>query len=451
MFSGPMSLYFWKNGTSKETIEVLNTLGLSKSYGAILNLVADLSNHCDASAQTEAQDPNGFMIGHDNLDLSSSIHVEQRSSAPAKVQSGTYAIMYKLLNSNPDALQLSPLLRRAQASTGLDFSVDLSLTHDQLSSAFHQFRCYILNVLFKYNPKFSNARPAKHHSFSYKARRQLSSAYRTRQYPLKITTISEATIAGNIKVIDNIHITQLRLSHTSLANRCILSINDQSTNSHLRSAQALRAQDVNPFTRLQCLQLGIGLFHLCLNLVWALLNVHRGYLDRLGSLAYWFVILKKKRLGSPHPDYHTLLVTMRQVLDGLLLDCWRIQSGCIDLTIFLESKPSAEVLTSIAETILLNHAMPNSSSMPSSPGDYIHSNVRLLIHDLLYVMEVTRAISDGDFGRVEDVLPNLAMMFRGAGSKNYCSEILMFIHNMRKVWKGSGFEYVFLSYLHTYG
>ncbi|PBK86073.1 hypothetical protein ARMGADRAFT_873934, partial [Armillaria gallica] len=61
-------------------------------------------------------------------------------------------------------------------------------------------------------------------------------------------------------------------------------------------------------------------------------------------------------------------------------------------------------------------------------------NTHLLIHDLLYVTEVTCAISDSNFGWVEDILPNLAMMFCGAGGKNYCTEILHFMHNMKKVW-----------------
>jgi hypothetical protein len=48
--------------------------------------------------------------------------------------------------------------------------------------------------------------------------------------------------------------------------------------------------------------------------------------------------------------------------------------------------------------------------------------------------ELVRAISDGDIGRIEDMLPMLAMMFRGAGSNNYCTEILHFIHNLKYVW-----------------
>ncbi|KAG0704313.1 hypothetical protein DFH29DRAFT_765794, partial [Suillus ampliporus] len=61
-------------------------------------------------------------------------------------------------------------------------------------------------------------------------------------------------------------------------------------------------------------------------------------------------------------------------------------------------------------------------------------NLQLLTHDILYVLELTSAISNGDWGRIEDILRNLAMIFCGAGSNNYCSEILHFLFNLKKIW-----------------
>ena len=72
--------------------------------------------------------------------------------------------------------------------------------------------------------------------------------------------------------------------------------------------------------------------------------------------------------------------------------------------------------------------------MTDVPSDNVNRNLRILMRDLLYVFELTHAISDGDFGRVEDMLGNLAMIFRGAGSNNYFSEILHFIFNLKRIW-----------------
>jgi hypothetical protein len=66
--------------------------------------------------------------------------------------------------------------------------------------------------------------------------------------------------------------------------------------------------------------------------------------------------------------------------------------------------------------------------------DIAHCNLKILTHDLLYVIEVVSAASCGDWGRIEDILGSLAMMFHGAGSNNYCTEVLHFIHNLKKVW-----------------
>ena len=89
-----------------------------------------------------------------------------------------------------------------------------------------------------------------------------------------MTTIDESSITGNIAVIHDVYINQLKMSPQALLDMAIPSINDQLTNARIRGAKALRTKDVNPFTRLQCIQLGFSLFHLCMNLIWALLHVH---------------------------------------------------------------------------------------------------------------------------------------------------------------------------------
>jgi len=48
--------------------------------------------------------------------------------------------------------------------------------------------------------------------------------------------------------------------------------------------------------------------------------------------------------------------------------------------------------------------------------------------------ELTSAISQGDFGHVEDLLPSLAKIFGGMGLNNYCTEILHFIANLKYIW-----------------
>ncbi|KAF7343538.1 hypothetical protein MSAN_01974300 [Mycena sanguinolenta] len=380
------------------------------------------------------------MANWDNVNISTSDFVEQRSGGPAKVQSGTYTIIYELRNPNPRAMALHPLLVRAESAPDLDFNLDVCPSLDQSLSTYSNFPAYIIRVLFRYCKAFEN-----YEEIPALARRPLPDGYKTKQFPIRVSTIEENSITGNLAVHEDVFITQLKLTPTELSRQAILSINDQATQALNRGCKAVRAFDLNPFLRAQVFQLGIGLFHLCLNLIWAILHSHRGHENTEGSLNYFFVLLGKARLGGKAPDYHSLLAAFMQILDGLLLDAWRIQCGSTSLSAFAATKPTKEQILSTADKILSEHVMPDRCTTTSAP-DNVHGNIRKLIHDLLHVAEVTRAISAGDFGRVEDLLGNLAMIFRGAGSKNYCTEILYFMHNLKYVWKGDGFECVITSY-----
>jgi hypothetical protein len=408
---------------------------------------------------------------YDNVQLSTSIFVEQRgSSGPAKVTSGTFGVLYKVRNGNPEHMRLAPILERFRRSNGLDYYHDIRPSPQLLTSVRSQLKVAIVRVLTTYCPQFQSY--AKDSALQNLPRRPMPPGYVTEQFPIRATTIEEATVCGNLLFHDDVYLNQLKRTPEDLCEYAIPSFNDQLTNSRIRSSQILRARDKNPWTRREVFQLGFGLFHLCLNLVWALLHVHRGSLNQKGSLAYFFSLLGKARLGGDHPDYHTLLSSLRQILDGVLLNAWRHESGHSDLGKFAATKPLAEDLLEMAYNILLKHATPMeplntlndevrdedfgssgtesetdltgglpttepeiSPTLPLDPDkDRAHQNLRLLCHDLLYVIELVRAISDGDIGRVEDMLPTLAMMFRGAGGNNYCAEILHFILNLKHVW-----------------
>jgi hypothetical protein len=135
-----------------------------------------------------------------------------------------------------------------------------------------------------------------------------------------------------------------------------------------------------------------------------------------------------------------------QIIDGLLLNAWRIECGSLDD--YAKLKPSPDEILRNARMILNKYAGPvckqmfahqpkeqdAASTTNAGQLDVIHENVVLLTRDLLYVAELISAISAGDFGRVEDILPDLACMFRGAGSNNYSMEILHLLFNIKEVW-----------------
>lgn len=427
-FAAPFTLFAWVNGASRQTIEALYQCGLAISFPSLLRLLNNLATRCIEDATRAALDSHLFC--YDNINISTSIYVEQRASAPAKVQSGTFAILYAIHNANPEHMRLSPMLHRAQQASDLNFMSDVRLTLDQIQMLHHQFRVHVVKVLFR-NSVFKDYQHKSASIFQHIPRRKLPSGLKTKQYPLRTSTIDESSVTGNIAVINDVYINQLKMTHEQLSDRAIPCINDQSTNARIRGAKALRTQDINPFTRLNCFQLAPGLFHLSMNLIWALLHVHRGSINQLGSLSYFFTVLDRTRLGGEHPDYHTLLTTLMHILQGIILNAWKAECGHSTLTSFLSAEPSPAQLVEVADRVLQNHATP---LVEPEETDTANENMRILTRDLLYVVELNHAISDGDFGRVEDMLGHLCMIFRGAGSNNYCTEILHFIFNLKKVW-----------------
>ncbi|KII90707.1 hypothetical protein PLICRDRAFT_683577 [Plicaturopsis crispa FD-325 SS-3] len=388
------SLFWWACGASRATLEVLYKCGLAMSQDTILKIVKIVADGSMARARRISRGFHGMC--YDNINISTSIFTEQRHNGPSKVRSGTVAILYELPNATADAMRLAPILERQKTAPDLSFNRDIRPTVDQLSSVNHQLVIHATRMMMKFTEGFTEYEgvPELQHT----PRRPMPLGEITKHCPVRASTVEEASVAGNIAVPED----------------------------------ELRLKDVNAFTRIQVLQQAPGLFHKCMNLIWALLNTHRGKLDGLGSLTWFFALLDKTRLGCEHPDYHTLLAALMQILNGIMLAAWTIECGFPTMEEFAQSKPSPEAILAIGQRILFKYATP--SEEPAPQTDTAQRNLQLLTRDLLYVAELIRAISDGDFGRIEDMLGVLCMMFRGAGSNNYSTEILHFIHNLKYVW-----------------
>lgn len=288
----------------------------------------------------------------------------------------------------------------------------------------------------------------------HKPRHMLPKGHKTKFYPLQTSTIEEASVAGNIQVHKDMYINQLKKTPEKLSIRAIPLHNDQLTNARIRGAQDLRADDLNAWHRRDVFQLAFGTFHMMMNLIWALLHIHRGHESKLGTLSYYFSVMEKVHLGNDKPDYHALLASLTQILEGLLLNAWLEECGKDSLEEFVCSSDSTPTkLIEVARAIIKKYATPPShdtedvtpvdgeesksadkSKSKSDSGDPVCNNTHLLTHDLLYIIELVSAVRAGDFGRVEDILPDLACIFRGAGSTNFSLELLHFIFQVKEVW-----------------
>ena len=467
----------WMNGASKELMTILHHSCLSMSYASINSILGALADSALDKARQVASGPHA--LAYDNINISTSIFVEQVPGMPNKVQSGTFAVIYELLNANLGHMDIQPIVERLKSSSPLLLS-DLRPGKDAMMSYSTQVTVNICKILFKYVNGLEEI--STDSLFRHPSRRQMPSGCITKFHPLRVATIEEASTEGNLLVHDDVYTVQLARDPHDLKNMAIPSFNDQLTNARIRGAQELRRHDIDAWERREVFQLAFGTFHLVMNFMNAILQMHRGTLQQIGSFSYFFTILEKTRLNSDHPDFHTLLATFTQIIEGLILNAWHLECGTSSLEDFVKSNPSAEFIFEKARKIFAEYAtpkvalscisqavnprvparrfkdvhlntdggnrdpdsenldsetdnLPEASDATSRPKvDIVHDNVVLMMRDLLYLLELNSAIQTGDWGRIEDILPALACIFRGAGSNNYSTEILHLLFNIKKVW-----------------
>ncbi|KAJ7917948.1 hypothetical protein B0H13DRAFT_2439624 [Mycena leptocephala] len=135
------------------------------SYDSVLNLVQSLGNGCTTdSAQFAATQPHG--LGYDNLNISTSVFVEQRgASGPAKVTSGTFGVLYGLRDANFDDMLIAPIMQRPAGSTGLHFNHDIRPSSEHLRIFHDQLLVTVIETLLIYNEGFEDV--AKHPSLQH--------------------------------------------------------------------------------------------------------------------------------------------------------------------------------------------------------------------------------------------------------------------------------------------
>ena len=106
-----------------------------------------------------------------------------------------------------------------------------------------------------------------------------------------------------------------------------------------------------------------------MNLIWALLHIYYGLINTPGSLSFYFALLEKVHLGGEHPDFHTLLMALTQILDCLLLNAWQQEcalDGFPDFNSFLISKSTPAQLHEYARHILKKYATPTDKIPPTN-------------------------------------------------------------------------------------
>jgi hypothetical protein len=104
-----LGLQTWACGTSKQMIDVLHRTCLVVSYPSIATMVHSLVDRSIKRVKAASLLPHA--LAYDNINISSSIFIEQGPNTMSKVQSGTFAVIYELLNARAEDMDIKPLVK----------------------------------------------------------------------------------------------------------------------------------------------------------------------------------------------------------------------------------------------------------------------------------------------------------------------------------------------------
>jgi len=100
---------------------------------------------------------------------------------PNKVQSGTFTVIYELLNARPEDMDIKSMLDNFKKSSSLTLE-DLCPSDDALQSYADQTAINISHILFKYVDGFEKLKNSP--LFQHSTQRMIPTGHKTKFYPL---------------------------------------------------------------------------------------------------------------------------------------------------------------------------------------------------------------------------------------------------------------------------
>lgn len=287
----------------------------------------------------------------------------------------------------------------------------------------------------------------------------------TRTYPLPSMHIDQASVEGNLQIIEKIVQVALGLPEEYFEGRNVIIAGDQLTVSRIESLKRLRRQDVSRYERMEWVFPVLQLFHLQMTLCATILRNHYGSENIPGSLAWVAKLLKRKRVNPDNFDYHSADDFLRITFDAMVLRIWehRImeEKGEEGWTleswgdeIRAETTHNCDIHTTLSvftdfECPCITKTMDDHLKCTAKPiiDEYLRNvndptknlndldiNAALFIRDMIYYKELSGAIKSGDVGRLEEVLRMITVMLQAGKTKNYGNGLLHIINGLRNKW-----------------
>ena len=266
--------------------------------------------------------------------------------------------------------------------------------------------------------------------------RHLLTVVETVTHPLPSMLIDQASVVGNLEVLNTVMEKTLRLHQDWFNNdHKVLIAGDQLTVSRVSKVMEYKAIDISPYHRLQYALPMLQLFHLQMAFCDLILKTLWGSARQPGSLLFNKLLLKRKRVSLTSFDYHAADELLRHTFEAIVKRIWEVALKNTDLAKAVKGMDDQQIQDLVSEEVvdLVNKHL---SPFPEEAACTSHSNrnIALLLRHILIYLELCTSIRTGDIGRIEESLKWITIMFQNGTNNNYALELLHIHCAIRYVW-----------------
>ena len=270
--------------------------------------------------------------------------------------------------------------------------------------------------------------------------RQLD-AKRTEAYELPAMPIDQASVEGNMRVLNSMCDTLL-LAKGSFKTLKMIIAGDHLTISRILTIQEQSIGEATYFDQMRWAVPVLQLFHMQMILCSAILSNHFGHVSMPGSMAAFLPLLTRRKLNKDMPCYYTADEFLRVIFRAMVTQRWKEKIKAHEN----HQHSTADEAFEQRINSIVNELIDPSTKLFDSFST-TNANAILFLRDMTVYIEFCSAIKAGDVGRVEEILKRITIMFQAGNNRNYGLELLRLSYNIRHVWGAARKDAIFSSFL----
>lgn len=263
---------------------------------------------------------------------------------------------------------------------------------------------------------------------------------RTRAYELAAMDIDQASIQGNLQILDHMR-RVLNKTKASFRNLKMIIAGDQLTISRIQGIQERSVCEATYFDLMRWAIPVLQLFHMQMILCSTILKTHFGHISQPGSLSYYIPLLGRRQLNKDMPSYYVADDFLRVVFDSMTTRMWNSKTSAFPGPTPMKEDAFEKEINAIIDQLLVK------STTLFSTTSTTNANAILFLRDMTVYIEFCTAIKAGDVGRIELIMKRITLMLNTGDHKNYGLELLRFMYNSRHVWSSTRKTAIFSSLL----